>query len=84
MPQSNPIICGSISARPSPLGVSMHNAAYQAMGLPYTYVAFGVEDTEKAVMAVRTLGFRGLGVSMPHKIAIMPFLDAIDRRIQHW
>jgi shikimate dehydrogenase len=78
MPISNPIVCGSISARPSPLGVAMHNAAYRALGLPYTYVAFGVEDTEKAVLAARYLGFRGLGVSMPHKIAIMPFLDAID------
>ena len=78
MPNSNPIVCGSISARPSPLGVAMHNAAYRALGLPYTYVAFGVEDTEKAVLAVRYLGFRGLGVSMPHKIAIIPFLDAID------
>ena len=82
MPKSNPIICGSVSARPSPLGVAMHNAAYRAMGLPYTYVAFGVENTEQAVLAARTLGFRGLGVSMPHKIAIMPFLDVIDETAQ--
>ncbi|HUV90720.1 MAG TPA: shikimate dehydrogenase [Anaerolineae bacterium] len=78
MPRSNPVLCGSIAARPSPLGVAMHNAAYRALGLPFVYVAFGVEDTREAVLAVRYLGIRGLGVSMPHKIAIMPSLDAVD------
>jgi shikimate dehydrogenase len=56
----------------------MHNAAYKATGLPFTYVAFGTESTGEAVRAVRNLGIRGLGVSMPHKIEIMPHLDAID------
>ena len=56
----------------------MHNAAYRALGLPFVYVAFGVENTREAVLAVRYLGMRGLGVSMPHKIAIMEYLDAID------
>jgi len=78
MPRSNPVLCGSIAARPSPLGVAMHNAAYRALDLPFVYVAFGVEDTRQAVLAVRYLGMRGLGVSMPHKIAIMQYLDVID------
>lgn len=78
MPRSRPILCGSISSRPSPLGVAMHTAAYQAMGLPFTYVAFGIENTHEAVLAMRYLGIRGLGVSMPHKIRVMPYLDAVD------
>ena len=78
MPKSNPILCGSISSRPSPFGVAMHNAAYKAAGVPFVYVAFGIENTREAVLGVRYLGFRGLGVSMPHKIEIMQYLDAID------
>jgi len=78
MPRSRPVLCGSISSHPSPLGVAMHNAAYQVTGLPFTYVAFGIEDTRQAVLAMRYLGIRGLGVSMPHKIAVMPYLDAVD------
>lgn len=78
MPKSNPILCGSIASRPSPFGVAMHNAAYQAAGVPFTYVAFGTENTREAVLAMRYLGIRGLGVSMPHKIEIMQYLDAID------
>ena len=61
--KSNPILCGSISSRPSPFGVAMHNAAYKAAGVPFTYVAFGTENTREAVLAMRYLGIRGLGVS---------------------
>jgi len=78
MPKSNPILCGSIASRPSPFGVAMHNAAYKAADVPFTYVAFGTESTREAVLAMRYLGIRGLGVSMPHKIDIMQYLDAID------
>jgi shikimate dehydrogenase len=78
MPSSNPVLCGSISSRPSPFGVAMHNAAYRSAGLPFTYVAFGIGDTEQAILAMRYLGVRGLGVSMPHKIRVMQYLDRID------
>jgi shikimate dehydrogenase len=56
----------------------MHNAAYKALGVPFTYVAFGIEQTQDAVLAMRYLGIRGLGVSMPHKIRVMGYLDAMD------
>lgn len=78
LPGSNPVLCGSIAARPSVFGVTMHNAAYRAAGVPYVYVAFGIENTREAVLAMRYLGVRGLGVSMPHKIEIMQYLDMID------
>jgi shikimate dehydrogenase len=78
VPTSNPTLCGSISARPSPFGVAMHNAGYRALDLPFTYVAFAIERTEEAVLAMRYLGIRGFGVSMPHKIEVMQYLDRLD------
>lgn len=78
MPSSNPTVCGSIAARPGSFGVAMHNAAYGAMDLNFVYIAFGTEDTAGAVAAIRTLGIRGLGVTMPHKVRIMDFLDVVD------
>jgi shikimate dehydrogenase len=78
MTTSNPVLCGSIASRPSQFGVTMHNAAYAALGVPFTYVAFGTHNTREAVLGMRYLGMRGLGVSMPHKIEIMQYLDAID------
>jgi shikimate dehydrogenase len=78
MPPSFPILCCSFSGRASKVGVQYHNAAYRALGLDYTYVAFSIEDLPSAVQALRTLNIRGCGVSMPHKEAIIPYLDRLD------
>ncbi|HPE71319.1 MAG TPA: shikimate dehydrogenase [Candidatus Competibacter sp.] len=78
MPKSIPTLCGSIMAEPFSLGVRIHTAAYRELGLDYTFVCFGVENPELAVQAIRTLGIRGMSVSMPYKSAVMPFLDALD------
>jgi shikimate dehydrogenase len=48
---------------------AMHNAAFDALGLDWVYVAFPVArgDGAAAVRAVTTLGLPGLNVTMPHK-----------------
>lgn len=78
MPQSLPTLCGSILGSPFSLSAKIHNAAYAALGLDYTFVCFGVEDPVAAVAAIRALGVRGMNVSMPYKTAVMPHLDRID------
>jgi shikimate dehydrogenase len=78
MASSNPILCGSIAAHPGTFGIAMHNAAYRTAGLNYVYVAFGSEDTAGAMAAMRALGIRGLGLTMPHKIRVIDHLDVLD------
>lgn len=78
MPNSIPHLCGSIASRPSDLGVRMHNAAYADLGIPYTYIAFGLSDARSAIDAVRSLGMKGLSVGVPHKVEVMKYLDEID------
>jgi shikimate dehydrogenase len=58
----------------------MQNAAFQASGEDFIYLPFRVkrEDLEKAVQGMRALNLRGLNVTIPHKVAVMPFLDEID------
>lgn len=61
------------------LSPAIHNAAFQHLGLNYVYVAFRVEDLEAAMRGVRALsGIRGLSVTIPHKVSVLPFLDRID------
>ena len=59
---------------------AMHNIAFNAMGLDYVYVPFNVKkaDLAKAVQAVRALNIRGLNVTIPHKVEIIPLLDDMD------
>ena len=62
------------------LSPAMHNAALQAAALDYAYIAMPVapEQLKEAVMGLRGLGFRGVNVTIPHKTAIMEYLDFID------
>jgi shikimate dehydrogenase len=63
------------------LSPPIHNEAFRALKLDYVYVAFRVprELLPKAVEAVKTLGLVGLNVTIPHKIAIVSLLDALDK-----
>jgi shikimate dehydrogenase len=58
----------------------MHNAAFQELGIDYVYIPFRVrqEDVGNAVASMRTLNIRGLNVTIPHKMAVIPFLDRLD------
>jgi len=58
----------------------MHNAAFRKLGLDYIYVPFRVkkEDLKETVESLRTLYVRGFNVTIPHKVAIIPFLDRLD------
>ena len=75
------IVCGIIG---DPIEHSMspvmHNAAFQALGLDYAYVPFKVKSLElrKAIEGIRGLNIRGVNVTVPHKIAVMQFLDRVE------
>src|SRR5579859_5198727 len=71
-------LCGSLSRAASPVGRSMHEAAYRALGLPFVYVPFEVQDLRGAITGMRALQIRGFGVSQPFKEEVIPLLDALD------
>lgn len=71
-------MCISIAARPSNIGTRFHNYLYDELKLNYVYKGFAVDDAEGAVRAVRALKIRGAAVSMPHKEAVIPFMDELD------
>jgi len=62
------------------LSPQIHNTAFSAVGADMVYTAFHVKkgDLERALEGVRALGIRGLSVTIPHKVDIIPFLDEID------
>ena len=62
------------------LSPRMHNAAFAALGLNWTYLAFRVQprDLSQAVRGIRGLGFTGFNVTVPHKEAVVPLLDEVD------
>lgn len=59
------------------LSPAIHNAAFQAAGLDWLYVALPVLEgsAPQALDAMRTLGISGLNVTMPHKDAVAAAVD---------
>lgn len=60
------------------LSPAMHNSAFEQIGLNNVYVAFEVADVARAMDGFRALGICGVSVTIPHKQAVLPHLDAID------
>jgi shikimate dehydrogenase len=76
--------CGVIG---NPVGHSLspaiHNAAFRKVGLNFVYLAWQVEAIGEAIKGLRALGnFRGASVTIPHKVAAIPFLDHVEQTAQ--
>lgn len=58
----------------------MHNTAFKHLNIDYCYVPFPVHPDKvgEAVAAIRALRLRGVNVTIPHKQAVIPFLDEIS------
>ena len=56
----------------------MQNAAFAAAGVDWHYAAFDVQDPVEAVRALRTLGFAGANVTIPHKAAVVAACDEAE------
>ncbi len=67
------------------LSPAIHNAAFQDRELDFVYVAFEVEDVKSVLNGMRAMpNFRGLSVTIPHKVEVMNHVDEIadvDRHI---
>ncbi len=58
----------------------MHNAAFRQLGMDWAYLPFrvGQETVGRAIEGVKALNIRGLNVTIPHKTAVIPYLDGLD------
>ena len=66
------------------LSPAIHNGAFQKLGLNFVYLAFRVEDLGSAMAGIRALGnLRGFSVTIPHKVAVIPYLDEVETTAKH-
>lgn len=66
------------------LSPAIHNAAFDALDLDFVYVAFRVEHVKEALAGMKSLeNFRGMSVTIPHKVEIMDLVDEISDLDRH-
>jgi shikimate dehydrogenase len=63
---------------------AMHNAAFEALGLNWRYILLPTppDQVEAVVARIRSGELQGANVTIPHKQAVMAYLDAIDPAAQ--
>jgi shikimate dehydrogenase len=59
---------------------AMHNAGIESLGLDLAYLPFQVAEADLGPLlnALKAVGFLGVNVTMPHKRAVLPFLDEVS------
>lgn len=59
---------------------AMHNAAFAKLGINWIYVPLPVrpEDVEQALKGLAALNFVGVNVTVPHKQAVIRYLDKLS------
>ena len=64
----------------NPTGV-MEEAGFAAKGLNFRYLTMKVtpEDFDTAMKSLKALHMKGINLTMPHKIAVLPYLDEISQ-----
>jgi len=59
----------------------MFDAVYAHYGLHWQFWKNDIaseHDLAKAIAALAPLGYRGVGITVPYKVAVLPMLDAVD------
>lgn len=62
------------------LSPAMHNAVIKALGLDMVYLPFEVKPSslKEAINGIKSLGIIGVNITIPHKEAVIRFLDDIS------
>lgn len=62
------------------LSPAMHNAAFKSLSMDDVYIAYKVSSHElkSSVESLRSVKISGFNVTIPHKIAVLQYLDEVD------
>ncbi|MFV1965590.1 MAG: shikimate dehydrogenase [Pirellulaceae bacterium] len=62
------------------LSPELHNAAFEARQLPFVYVAHDIQPGQvgQALEGMRAMGYRGVSVTIPHKVESLHCMDKVD------
>src|ERR1700674_5391425 len=72
------VACFGQPVAENPTGV-MQEAAFQALGLNWRYLTVEVAPAQlgDAILGMRAFGMQGINLTIPHKVAVMQYLDEI-------
>jgi len=66
------------------LSPSIHNAAFNTLGLNCSYIAFRVQEDQlkNSLDSLRSINIGGFNVTMPHKVKVLDYVDRQDNIVR--
>lgn len=66
------------------LSPAIHNAAFTALGLNCSYIAFRVQEGQlkNSMDSLRAINIGGFNVTMPHKVTVLNYVDRPDKIVE--
>ena len=66
------------------LSPAIHNAAFNALGLNCSYIAFRVQEGQlkNSMDSLRSINIGGFNVTMPHKVTVLNYVDRSDKIVE--
>lgn len=66
------------------LSPEIHNYSFELNKIDGVYVALEVkpERLEQAVLGIKSLGIKGVNVTIPHKVEVIKYLDELDKEAE--
>lgn len=64
---------------------AMHNAVIKALRLDMVYLPFEVKPSElrEAIKCIKSIGMIGVNITIPHKEAVIKFIDDVSEEARH-
>ena len=71
-------VCISLAKNAGNFGCTIHNAGFRCLDLNFIYKSFSVDNLEEAILGMRAFKIRGAGITMPYKIEVLDYVDAVS------
>jgi shikimate dehydrogenase len=56
----------------------VHNTAFRVCDINAIYLFFETQDIRSIIRGMKTLGIKGMSITLPHKVSVISHLDEID------
>ena len=70
---------GSFARVAGSTGCAFHNAGFKKHNINAIYKSFSIKNIYEAIQCMKHLDIKGVGVTMPFKTDVIPFLDKVEQ-----
>ena len=72
------VVCISLAKKAGNFGTTVYNHVFQKLNLDFLYKSFSTNDIVSAINGARSIGIRGISITMPYKTRVLDLVDSVS------